>query len=241
MNKSDFGILQREGLAEKIASQILSMIRERKVRPGDRLPPERELASMMKVSRPSLREALRALSLMGIIDRRQGSGTRVASLEPSRLIEHFDLIFSLEDAAFLELFQARKILEVGLAGLAADRITDEELRGIEDILKEGEDNIDNSEDFSKCDIRFHEAISQASGNRILSIFMASVAQLNLYSRRRTGELADVRRHTRKAHRDIFGALAKHDHQKSEAAMLYHLSFVESRFAEISVKDGKERK
>ena len=234
--KVEYGILQREVLSEKIVQRLLSMIREKRLRPGDKLPPERELAALMNVSRPSLREALRALSLMGIIEHRQGSGTRVASLEPSRLVEHIDLIFSLEDSTLLDLFQARKILEVGLAGLSAEKITDEELDQIDKVLQEGEQNINDPAAFSSCDIKFHGLIARSSGNRILMTFMESVAQLNLYSRRRTGEHADVREHTRTAHRDILDALRKHSPEEARAAMMRHLSFVEERLKTIAIQE-----
>jgi DNA-binding FadR family transcriptional regulator len=84
----EFGTFERNALSERIAMRLLQMIREQKLRPGDHLPPERDLAAMMQVSRPSLREALRALSIMNIIEHRQGSGTYVTSLEPERLSEY---------------------------------------------------------------------------------------------------------------------------------------------------------
>ena len=120
--------LRKDVLSERIAHSLLNLIKEKQLRPGDRLPPERELAAMMKVSRPSLREALRALQIMNIIDNRQGSGTYITSLEPERLIEHLDIIFTLNDTTYSELFEARKILEAGVAGLAARDITDETSR-----------------------------------------------------------------------------------------------------------------
>lgn len=238
--KIEYGVLRKEVLSEKIAQRLLSMIRERRLRPGDKLPPERELASIMNVSRPSLREALRALSLMGIIEHRQGSGTRVASLEPSRLVDHIDLVFSLEDSAFLDLFQARKILEVGIAGLAAEKITDEQIAEIERVLLEGEANIEDAAAFSRIDIQFHEIIARSCGSRTLTLLMGTVAQMSLLSRRRTGEYAEVRKHTRTAHREILDALKTHDPAESQAAMMRHLSFVEKWLERVAVAEGQER-
>lgn len=238
-NKTEYGILRKEALSEKIAQRLVSMIRERSLRPGDKLPPERELASVMHVSRPSLREALRALSLMGIIEHRQGSGTRVAALEPSRLVEHIDLVFSLEDSAFLDLFQARKILEVGIAGLAAERIRDEQIGEMEQVLREGEANIDDAAAFSRLDIQFHEIIARSCGSRILSLLMATVAKMSLYSRHRTGEHAEVREHTRSAHRGILNALKRHSPTEAQAAMMEHLSFVEKWLKRVAAGESGE--
>jgi GntR family transcriptional regulator, transcriptional repressor for pyruvate dehydrogenase complex len=117
----------RDALPAKIVDSILEMIREGQLSPGDKLPPERDLASMMKVGRPALREALRGLALMNVVEIRHGQGTYVTSLEANLLTEHLDLVFSLDDHTFLDLLDARKVLEVGLVMLAAERITDEKL------------------------------------------------------------------------------------------------------------------
>src|SRR3989304_10553392 len=129
-----FGTFEKDVIPEKIVARILSLIKEKQLGPGDKLPPERELAAMMQVSRPSLRTALRALSHMNIIEIRQGDGTYVTSLDPQALIEPLEFVFSLDDSTFLELLEARKILEVGIAGLAARQITDEEIAGLEACL-----------------------------------------------------------------------------------------------------------
>jgi GntR family transcriptional regulator, transcriptional repressor for pyruvate dehydrogenase complex len=122
-----FGTFARDAIPERITQRIISLIREEHLKPGDKLPPERELASMMQVSRPSLREALRALSLLNIIEIRQGDGTYVSSLTLELLIEPLDLILMLDHSTIQQLFEARKKLEVGIAALAAERITTEEL------------------------------------------------------------------------------------------------------------------
>jgi len=120
-------VFAREQLPERIASRLVSLIAERHLRPGDKLPPERELAASMQVSRPSLREALRALAMLNIVEIRQGSGTYVRSLQPEVLVEHFDFVFALDDATFAELLETRKLLEPGLAAAAATHATQDEL------------------------------------------------------------------------------------------------------------------
>src|SRR5450759_795463 len=93
-----FGTFERNSLSEQIADRILQMIKDRQLHPGDMLPPERELAEMMGVSRASLREALRALSIMNIINNRQGSGTYITSLHPEHLVEQLEVVFALDDS-----------------------------------------------------------------------------------------------------------------------------------------------
>src|SRR5690349_15691572 len=129
-----FEAISKTAVAEDIVAQLLLLIREKKLCPGDKLPPERELAVMMGVSRPSLREALRSLSIMHVVELRHGSGTYVTSLEPEILVEHLDFVFALDDSTYLQLFETRKILEPGICSLAAQRISDEELAQLESCI-----------------------------------------------------------------------------------------------------------
>ena len=125
--------IKKSAISEEISSRLLLMIREKQLSPGEKLPPERELAAMLNVSRPSLREALRALAIMNVIEMRQGDGTYITSLEPELLVEHLDFVLSLDDSTFLQLFEARKIVEVGIASLAAQRITDRQIQELETL------------------------------------------------------------------------------------------------------------
>jgi GntR family transcriptional repressor for pyruvate dehydrogenase complex len=227
-----FETLKRDVLSEKIAHSLLNLIKEKQLRPGDRLPPERELAAIMKVSRPSLREALRALQIMNIIDNRQGSGTYVTSLEPERLVEHLDIIFTLNDSTYIELFQARKILEAGIAELAAHTISADEIADLEACLERAREALNDPEDFLEIDLELHRKILEATGNKILSLFMRSISQLSILSRRRTAEHFDVRRQTIEDHRVIVQALKSRDPVASRQAMLGHLSHVEVRMRQI---------
>jgi GntR family transcriptional repressor for pyruvate dehydrogenase complex len=227
-----FESLRKDLLSDKIVHSLLGLIKERQLRPGDRLPPERELAAMMKVSRPSLREALRALAIMNIIDNRQGSGTYVTKLEPERLVEHLDVIFTLNDSTYIELLEARKILEAGIAELAAREITDEEIDGLEACLKKARAAVDDSEAFLEIDLDLHGRIVDASRNRILGLFMRSIGRLGIYSRRRTAEHVDVRQKTIEDHDAIVSALKARDPQGARRAMLDHLSYVQRRVREM---------
>jgi|WetSurMetagenome_2_1015567.scaffolds.fasta_scaffold217909_2 GntR family transcriptional regulator, transcriptional repressor for pyruvate dehydrogenase complex len=227
-NDIDFGILQKDALSEKIVERLLGLIRERQLHPGDRLPPERELAPMMGVSRPSLREALRALSVMKVVENRQGSGTYITSLRPELFVNHLDFIFTINDATFIDLFEARKIIEVGLVELAAASISDEQLSQLEECLKRSAASVEAPETFLQTDLELHRLIMEAAGNRTLTLFMQSINQVNIASRRRTNELPEVRRRTLRDHKAILAALKAHDPQASAEAMRAHLAHVESK-------------
>lgn len=221
----EFKSLNKDVLSERIAANILGMIKERQLRPGDKLPSERELAAMMNVSRPSLREALRALALMNIIEIRHGDGTYVSSLEPGLLVQHFDFVFSMSDSTFLELFDAREVLEVGIVGLAAERITDEELDALRDCIQRSKDTVDDPETFLQLDIELHDLITEAARNALLSSFMSAISQLGIASRRRTASLPGVTRRSNQDHEAILAALEQRDPAAAKTAMYKHLQHV----------------
>jgi GntR family transcriptional regulator, transcriptional repressor for pyruvate dehydrogenase complex len=223
-----------EALPEKLAQRILALIKEKELKAGDQLPPERELSAMLKVSRPSLREALHALKLMNIIENRQGSGTFVSLLTPEKLVEHLDIEFALDDSTYANLLQARTILEAGMVALAAENISDNEICEIERCLDEALIVIDDPETFMTRDIDLHRRIMEAAGNRIIQAFMHLIDRISIYSRRRTGDDMEVRRQAISDHREIVTALKSHDPDAARKAMIAHLSHVGRKFNVFNV-------
>ncbi len=234
----EFGKISKDALPKEITTRLLDMIREKALRPGDQLPPERELAAMMGVSRPSLREALRALALMNVLDIRQGSGTYVSSLDTSLLIEHLDFVFSLDDSTYLELFEARKILEAGIVALAAKKVTDKEINTLQEIVTRSTEDINDLEAFLLNDRELHEAITHVADNPILTRFMVSLSKLGLASRSRTVRIPGVAEQTIEDHQCIVAALRDRDPEQAKTAMLEHLSNVERRLRK-SLEENSE--
>jgi GntR family transcriptional repressor for pyruvate dehydrogenase complex len=207
------------------------MLKERQLRPGDKLPPERELAAAMQVSRPSLREALRALTMMNVLEVRQGAGTFVTSLETELLVEHLDFVVSLDDATLIDLFEARKIVELGIVGLAAQRITDEELAELEAGLSRSAETVGDPAAFMQADVEMHRVITRSARNPILSRVMDSISRLMLLSRTRTVEIPEIRAQTLEDHRAIVAGLQARDAEAAGQAMLQHLNNVEKGFVQ----------
>lgn len=223
-----FETLPRNALSEDIVSKLLALLKEKKLQPGDRLPSERELAERLQVSRPSLREALRALSIMHVVEIRQGSGTYISSLEPKRLVEHLDFVFALADSTYLSLFEARKVVEVGICGLAAQRITDEDITRLEGCLEKSLLGLSDAELYFQADVELHEIITEAAASPILSRIMASISHLSLASRKRTSVLPGIAQRVIADHRAIIQALKQHDPEAARQAMYQHLTYVEQR-------------
>jgi len=230
--QADFGTVERSALPEQIAERILQMIRERQLKPGDKLPSERELAVAMNVGRPALREALRALAMMNVIEIRQGAGAYVTELETAQLIQHLNFVFSLDDSAILDLFDARKIVEVGIIELAAQRVTDEDLAELEANLQKSVSSTTDPDQFVLVDLELHALIARIARNPILLRFMESIHQLGLASRRRTGRLSGVQDQSIADHRHIVEALKARDPHAAREAMLSHLGNVEEKLRQM---------
>src|SRR3954468_6507957 len=181
-----YGTVTRDALPDQIAARLIELITERQLKPGDRLPPERELAATMGVSRSSLREALRALAMLGVAEMRQGDGTYLTSLEPEKLRRPVGLVLALSDAGLAELFEARKLVEPGLAALAAERIDDAAAAEITRCARASADKLEDAAAVMWNDMGLHGLLARAARNAILSRLLESIASLGIASRRRTG-------------------------------------------------------
>ncbi len=222
-----FEVVSRSTLPEEIANRLLEQIRAQQLRPGDKLPAERNLARMMEVSRPVLREALRALALMRVVDIRQGDGTYITALEPQQLVSHLDFVFSKDSVALVQLLEARRVIETGNVRLAAARVTDDEIDGLERRLGAMAACVDDPERFSELDIAMHMAVCAAAANFLLLQFMNIISTLGRVSRERTGGLPAVREAALEDHRQIVEALRRHDPDAAEEAMRRHLDHVDA--------------
>ena len=224
-----FGLFNRDLLPDRIA--------ERQLRPGDKLPSERDLAAMMHVSRPSLREALRALDMMKIIEIRHGSGTYVASLQPERLVEHFDFVFSLDDSTFAEALAARAMLEPSLAATAARNATEAALAAISACIERAATSVHDAKLFLEIDLELHQLITDAVHNQIIARFMGTLSRLGLASRMRTVALKGVREQTLLDHQAIVAALLRRDAEAAAASMQHHIETIRQSLQENTVPES----
>jgi GntR family transcriptional repressor for pyruvate dehydrogenase complex len=224
-----FSNIERTSTAERIIENLVNLIKKQSLKIGDKLPPERELCKMIGVSRPILREALKALQVMNIIGIRQGAGAFVKSLEPRDVVEHLDIVFHLDSSLYRDLYEARRILEGSVARMAAGKISDAEIVKIEESIRQAAENTDNEQVFFEKDLELHEMILKAAGNRVLPVFMQSINKLSLLMREKTNARSDIRRHVIRDHEMILEALKARDPAKTEQAMDRHIANVESAF------------
>lgn len=236
ISQYNFCNVKKTCTTEIIVQNLISLIGQRSLQPGDKLPPERELCEIIGVSRPVLREALKALQVMNIIDIRQGAGAYVRSLKPENVVEHLDIVFHLDSSLYHDLYEARRILEGSVARIAAKRITDGELAAIEENIRRAAENTDDANAFYKLDLELHDMILKASNNRVMPVFMQSINKLSLMMREKTNAQPHIRKNTIRDHGQILDALKKRDADAAERAMEQHIANVEKAFlAEVEEK------
>jgi GntR family transcriptional repressor for pyruvate dehydrogenase complex len=217
--------------AKQAVDRLRDLILQGEFSAGERLPAERVLARELGVSRSTLREAIRALVVMNVLVSRHGDGTYVSSLEPDLLAEPLELMVSLSDESLFHLFEVRRVLETACAGLAAERISDEELVQFDRILEHSEAARDDPEELLDRDVELHTAIVRATRNPLLIRIMSGVGALALAGRRRTMSLPGVADRSLADHARIVSALRRRSPETARAAMEAHLEHVEQSFRE----------
>jgi GntR family transcriptional regulator, transcriptional repressor for pyruvate dehydrogenase complex len=232
-----FETIRRSAAAEEAVRQIQRRVQRGELRPGEKLPPERELARRLGVSRSTLREALRALVLMNIIVSRHGDGTYVSSLDPELLGAPFQFGLAPDDESLAHLFEARKAVEPACAALAAGRISEAELERLRGILADSEAALDDPEVLFDRDVELHSTIVRASGNPVLIRLMGGLGSIAVASRRRTVRLPGMAESSLADHRLIVAALERRSAAAAAAAMTAHLEHVEGLLRRAGAADA----
>jgi GntR family transcriptional repressor for pyruvate dehydrogenase complex len=220
-------------VTDEAIEKIKAMITSGALRAGDRLPKEADLAAALGLSRNSLREAVRALALVNILDVRRGDGTYVTSLEPQALLEALNFIVDFHrDDTVLEFLQVRRILEPAATAMAAERITPEEVAGLQELLDSLGPNPD-PEDLVKKDVEFHRRIVACAGNSVLSSLLESMSGPMTRARvwRGITQTGTVTR-TLAEHRAILDALTARDPEVARSWATVHIAGVEQWLASV---------
>ena len=200
------------------------LIERKALRPGDQLPAERDLATRIGVSRPTVRMGLHALAAMGCVESRHGSGTFIPAGPPALVSEPLSLLAALHGFTRDQMWDARRIFEVGAAGLAAECATPDHIASLAEEVASLFATIDTPQPFLVHDITFHRLVAAASGNPIVAAVVEMVSELYYEQRRRTAEQASERdlRDAAEAHRKIYQAIRARDAAAARQAMNDHL-------------------
>ena len=214
-------------LTDEAILRIKEMIVSGQLRPGDKLPREPDLADQLGLSRNSLREAVRALALVNILDVRQGDGTYVTSLNADLLLDALTFVVDFhQDDSVLEFLRVRRILEPEAASMAAVRITPEEVTALQDVIDSC--SLDSSaEEFQEHDVEFHRLLGSASGNSVLASLIEGLSGPTNRARMWRGRTeSGAQERTLREHQEILDAVAAHEPGLSSVRMVLHVAGVE---------------
>lgn len=224
-----FAPIKNTKVYEQVVEQIKNMILDGTLKKGDKLPTERDLAEQLQVSRASVREALRALDIIGLVESRQGAGNYIKENFESNLFEPMSMMFMLENGSPSEILEFRKVLESEAIILATERITNEEISYLEELLHELKACTDEKES-AILDKKFHFAIAKASKNLLIINILQVISQLLdefiKDSRERILAFEDNREKLNEQHEMIYNAIKNRDIKLTHRAMIEHLKFIE---------------
>jgi GntR family transcriptional repressor for pyruvate dehydrogenase complex len=227
-----FQPIRTKRLYQEIVEQIRGLMTGGELKPGDKLLSERELAERLQVSRPSVREAIRSLELMGFVEIRRGGGTFVRDTNADAIIRPLAMFLAAERSSLLEMFEVRRVFETAAARMAAERASPDELSRLEAALETMSErfNARDSEKGEEADVEFHYVVAEATHNALLvRLFRTlseeftravSVARRQLYLDQENPKKLVAQ------HRRIYTAIKGKDAEAAARAMREHLNYAE---------------
>ena len=221
----EFETVRRNKVYEDVARQIERLILK-KLRPGDKLPSERELAENLGVSRSSIRDAIRSLELMGVVEPRQGAGTIVCEISTNSLANPLANALKRKEELVNELLDFRKMLEPPLAARAATHASADEISEMEEILARQDKKQRQGESTIAEDSEFHYSIALASGNSVVLKVLDILMDLLRETRERSLQIQGRPQKSLAGHRRILSAIKRRDAEAAKDAMRRHIEDIE---------------
>jgi GntR family transcriptional repressor for pyruvate dehydrogenase complex len=219
----EFGELRRSNVSDMAMNSLLDLIRRRVLKPGDRLPSQRDLVTRMRVSQTAVREALRGLSSIGVIDVQPGRGAFVRSVSPDTVVRPESMFFLLQRESLLQAIEVRKILEVEAIALATERATEEDLAAIGQALAAIEEGLRTDHEPFRHSPYFHLAIAKATHNSVLTNMVESFVRLLVQGAQIISERApEARQEEYRLHKVLFDAILTRDPEFARERMREHL-------------------
>lgn len=227
--------------SQRVADRLLALVQSGNLKAGDKLPTESELGDAFDVSRPVIREALRGLSIMGVVEGRQGGGHYLTDLSASRLTRSMQFVLKLDEHTVEQLAEARICVEREMVGQCVDKISQDDLEKLKRYADLGPRLITDPAGFRVMDSEFHAIIWKAAGNPFLTRIAAGLYETGLEYRRIASEIRDVLPKSAQEHAEIVKALQARDKKWAEAATVDHLeSILASTILALDISAGRSR-
>lgn len=218
-------VLARRSISEQVASRILAMIKSGNLKPGDQLPTEAQMTIAFAISRPPLREALKALTIMGVLESRQGGRYSVTDLSPSRLLAPFNVMFSAAEYDVQEHFQARETVEVQLVRLCTERASPVMRQRIMKLAVDGGAFCNDPIAFRLIDVEFHESLYSVAGNQLLKTMAQILYDVGLDVRRVASTIPGIIEKSVRQHIEVAEAISARDVAAAAQAYRRHLEHI----------------
>jgi GntR family transcriptional regulator, transcriptional repressor for pyruvate dehydrogenase complex len=212
----------RERLYEQVADYIEELVSSGQLRPGDKLPPERELAETLRVARGVVREAVKVLAARGLVTVKPGLGTYISEVSADAISDHLDRYFRLGNQSHSDLIELRQILEVEFAALAAQRAQPEDLHGMRTAIAEMDRNIDRAQPYIDADQAFHLAVARAARNEMFPLLIEAVAGYLEASRLMIFKVPGAPQRGQDWHRRLVAVIEQRDAAGARQAMRQHM-------------------
>ncbi len=222
-----FTAVRKTRLFEGVAQQIQRLIADGALKPGDLLPPERELAERFAVSRSSVRDAIRTLELVGLVVPRQGEGTVVADVSPEAVVMPIASVLGRKRELIAELLDIRKMIEPALAARAAVHASPEEIARLEEILRRQQEKTARGEPAVEEDTEFHYVIALAAKNGVVRRVIDVLMRLLRETRARSLQTHGRPQRSLAGHRRILEAIKRRDAAAAERAVRRHVEEIEA--------------
>lgn len=220
--------LARPSRSVEVAQSLLSYLLSGELRPGDRIPSERSLTQILGVGRGAVREALKSLTLLGLLEVRQGDGTYLSSTNSSLLPRIVEWGIMLGERHILDLVEARQEIEISLAGMAAARRTDDDVERLAEALRAMQDRASDRDAYIEADVNFHMVLADISRNTVLAGVLGSIRSLlRVWTTRVVTDRASVR-DSLALHPPVFAAIRDGDPAAARAAMTHHMERATAR-------------
>jgi GntR family transcriptional repressor for pyruvate dehydrogenase complex len=219
--------IRKTRIHEEVFSQIHQLIKDGRFKARDQLPSERELAETFKVSRTSVREALRALETQGLVVSRTGMGNFIADLPVESLIGPLARLLIDEKKALADVFEMRKLIEPHIAALAAARATKRDIANMKTIVAKQVEAVNRGETGVEADAELHYSIGHATRNQALQKLVSGLMEMLSRSREESLQTSARRNASIDTHRRIIAAIEKHDKNRARSEMLRHIEQVEA--------------
>jgi len=219
--------IKRESLSENVVKQLKEMIAGKELVPGQKLPSEQELAEYFRVGRHTVREALKKMAVMGLVESRVGQGSYITKIMPRDVLGFMTNQLVMSRVDIKNLMELRKLLELKIVTLAAKRATEKDLKEVEYFLQQMHKRTDSGRNFVDEDIKFHFAIANATQNEYFGVVLNSIRDMLSIVQEKAVVMEGAMERALNFHQQILNAIKNNDPKSAEVWMEKHMEDTET--------------